>query len=92
MKKDVVPNECIVPRISYLWGQKAILNRDLALETNEEFPQRPSNVATQIGEHQDAIAIIEAARRLILSRDKTQLEIRFHISERLLRDGTGKRR
>jgi hypothetical protein len=33
MKRDVVPIECVARRISYLRGQKTILNRDLALET-----------------------------------------------------------
>jgi len=92
MKRDVVPNECIARRISYLQGQKAILNRDLALETDGELAQRSWNAATRVGEHDDAIAIIEAARRLILARDKTQREIKFHISERPPRDRTGKRR
>jgi hypothetical protein len=62
MKKDVVPIECVARRISYFRGQKAIVNRDLALETK------------------------------ILARDKTQREIRFHVSERPPQDGTGKRR
>jgi hypothetical protein len=92
MKKDVVPIECVARRISYLRGQKAILNRDLALETNRESARRSSNVETRVRQHDNEIAIIEAARQLILARDKTQREIRFHVPERPPRDGTGKRR
>ena len=92
MKKDVVPIEHVARRISYLRGQKALLNRDLALETNRELAQRSSNVERRVGQHDDEIAIIEATRQLILARDKTQREIRFHVPERPPRDGTGKRR
>jgi hypothetical protein len=92
MKKDVVPIECVARRISYFRGQKAILNRDLALETNRKLAQRSSNVETRVGQRDDEIAIIEAARHLILARDKTQREIRSHLPERPPRDGTGKRR
>ena len=92
MKKDVVPIECIAQRISYLQGHKAILNRDLALETNRELAQRSSNVERRVGQHDDEIAIIEATHQVILARDKTQREIRFHVPERPPRDGTGKRR
>jgi hypothetical protein len=92
MKNDVVRIECVTRRISYLRGQKAILNRDLALETNREWAQRSSNVETRVGQHDDEIAIIEAARQLSLARDKTQREIGFHVPERSPRDGTGKRR
>jgi hypothetical protein len=49
MKKDVVPIECVARRISYLRGQKVILDRDLALETNRELAQRSSNVETRVG-------------------------------------------
>ena len=92
MKKDVVPIKHVARRISYLRGQKAFLNRDLALETNRELAQRSSNVERRVGQHDDEIAIIEATRQLILARDKTQREIRFHVPERPPRDGTGKRR
>ena len=92
MEKDVVPIEHVARRISYFRGQKAILNRDLALETNRELAQRSSNVERRVGQHDDEIAIIEATRQLILARDKTQREIRFHVPERPPRDGTGKRR
>ena len=92
MKKDVVPIECVARWISYLRGQKAILSRDLALETNRGLAQRSSNVETRVGQHDDEIAIIEAARQLSLARDKTQREIGFHVPERSPRDGTGKRR
>ena len=92
MKKDVVPIEHVARRISYLRGQKAFLNRDLALETTRELAQRSSNVERRVGQHDDEIAIIEATRRLILAGDKTQREIRFHVPERPPRDGTGKRR
>ena len=92
MKKDVVPIEYVARRISYLRGQKAILNCDLALETNRELAQRSSNVERRVEQHDDEIAIIEATRQLILARDKTQREIRFHVPERPPRDGTGKRR
>ena len=87
MKKDVVPIECVARWISYLRGQKAILSRDLALET-----KRSSNVETRVERHDDEIAIIEAARQWILARDKTQREIRFHLPERPPRDGIGKGR
>ena len=92
MKKDVVPIECVARRISYFRGQKTVLNRDLALETNRKLAQRSSNVETRVGQRDDEIAIIEVARHLILARYKTQREIRFHVSERPARDGTGKRR
>jgi hypothetical protein len=92
MKKDVAPIDCVARRVSYLRGQKAILNRDLALKTNRELAQRSSNVEARVGRHGDGIAIIEAARRLILAGDKTQREIRFHLAERPPRDGTGTRR
>ena len=92
MKKDVVPIEGVARRISYLRGQKVILNRDLALETNRELAQRSSNVETRVGQHDDEIATVEAARQLILARDKTQREIRFHVTESPPRDRTGKRR
>ena len=92
MKKDVVPIECVARRISYLRGQKVILDRDLALETNRKLAQRSSNVETRVKQRDDEIAFIEAARYLILARDKTQREIRFHLAERPPRDGTGKRR
>jgi hypothetical protein len=92
MKKDGVPIECVARRISYLRGQKAIRNRGLALETDRELAQRSSNVETPVGQHGDEIGTIEAARQLILARDKTRREIRFHLTERPPRDGTGKRR
>ena len=92
MKKDVVPIECVARRISYLRGQKAILNRDLAWRPIENWRSDLSNVETRVGQHDDEIAIIEAAGHLILARDKTQREIRFHLPERPPRDGTGKRR
>ena len=92
MKKDVVPIECVARRISYLRGQKGIRNRDLALETDRELVQGSSNIETRVGQHDGEIAIIEAARQLILARDKTRREIRFHLTERPPRDGTGKRR
>jgi len=92
VKKDIVPIRHAARRIFYLCGQKVILDRDLALEINRELAQRSSNVETRVGQHDDEIAIIEAARHLILARDKTQREIRFHAPERPPRDGTGKRR
>ena len=92
MKKDVAPIECVARRISYFRGQKAILNRDVALETSRELAQRSSNVERRVGQHDGEIAIIEAARQLILERDETQREIRFHVPERPPSDGTGKRR
>ena len=92
MKKDVVPIECVARWISSLRGQKAIRNRDLELETNRELAQGFSNIETRVGQHDDEIAIIEAARQLILARHKTRREIRFHLPERPPRDRTGKRR
>jgi len=89
VKKDIVLVRHVVRRISYLRGQKVILDGDRALETNREFAQPSSNVETRVGQHDDEIAIIEAARHLILARDKTQREIRFHVPERSPRDGTG---
>ena len=91
MKKDVAPIECVAGRISYLRGQKAILNRDLALETSRELAQRSSNVEKRVGHYDDETAIM-AVRRLILAGDKTQPEIGFHRPERPSRGGTGKRR
>ena len=92
MKKDIVLIRQVARRIAYLRGQKVILDRDRALETNRELAQPSSNVETRVGQHDDEIAIIEAARQLILAREKTQREIRFHLTERPPRDGTGKRR
>lgn len=84
--------ECVARRISYLRGQEVIRNRDLALETNRELAQRFSNGESRIGHHDDETAIIKAARRLILARDKTRRKIRFRGPERPLRGGTGKGR
>lgn len=92
MKKDIVSTRHAARRISYLRGHKVILDRDLALETNRELAQRSSNVERRVGQHDGEIAIIEAARQLILERDETQREIRFQVPERPPRDGTGKRR
>ena len=92
MKKDLVPIRHVARRIFYLRGQKVILERDRALEANRELAQRSSNVVSRVGQHDDEIAIIEAAGQLILARDKTQREIRFHVPERSLRDGTDERR
>ena len=91
MKKDVVPIEHVARRISYLRGQKVVLNCDLALEINRELAQRSSNVERRVEQHDDELTIIEATW-LILARDKTQREIRFQLPERPPRDGTGKRR
>lgn len=92
MKKDLVPIRHVARRIFYLRGQKVILDRDRALEANRELAQRSLNVETRVGQHGDEIAIIEAARHLILARDKTQREIRFHLPARPPRDRTGERR
>ena len=86
MKKDIVLIRHVARRISYLRGKKGILDGDRA---NRELAQPSSNVETRVGQHDDEIAIIEAARHLILARDKTQREIRFHVPERSPRDGTG---
>jgi len=91
MKKHVVPIECVARRISYLRGQKAIRDRDLALATDRELAQGSSNIETRVGPHDGEIAIIKAARQLTLARDETRREIRFHLTERPPRDGTGKR-
>jgi len=88
VKKDIVLIRHVARRISYLRGKTVILDGDLALENNRELAQRSWNVETRVEQHDGEIAVIEAARHLILARDETQREIRFHVPERSPRDGT----
>ena len=86
MKKDIVLIRHVARQIPYLRGKKVILDGGRA---NRELAQPSSNIETRIGQDDDEIAIIEAARHVILARDETQREIRFHVPERSPRDGTG---
>ena len=92
MKKDIVLIRQVARRISYLRGQKVILDRDRALETNRDLAQPSSNVETRVGQRDDEIAIIGSARQWILARDKTQRKIRIQVPERPPPDGIGKGR
>ena len=70
----------VARRISYLRGQKA--HPGIAIWRWRPIENWRSDLRTskrQSGNDDDEIAIIEAARQLILARDKTRREIRFHV-------------